>query len=281
MDPFVFGAVLLAAACHAGWNVLMKMGLDPFANIVLINTACGIAVLPLIPFVGHLPVEAWPWLAASIVLHLCYYLGLTEAYRAGDIGQVYPIARGSAPLLTAVASTLLLGENVAPLAWAGVLVLVAGVFLLSLRGGRDLAAFNRRAVGFALFTALTISGYSIVDGTGARVAGNPHAYSAYLFSCDAVFFALFAAWWRGPGIFKQIRPYWKQGAAAGVLSAGSYWTAIWAMTVAPIAIVAALRETSVLFAAIFAVIFLKEPLRASRIAAAIMIVTGLALIRLA
>ncbi len=104
MDPFVFAAVLFAAACHASWNALLKIKLDPFATTAIITVACGVIALPLVPLVGVPPLVAWPWVVASVVLHLAYYIGLTEAYRTGDLSQVYPIARGSAPLMTALVS---------------------------------------------------------------------------------------------------------------------------------------------------------------------------------
>jgi len=280
MDPYVFAAVLFAAACHAGWNAVIKVGLDPFTTTALIAVAAGIVAVPVLPFVGLPIVAAWPWVIASVILHLAYYIGLTEAYRTGDMGQVYPIARGSAPLMTAGVSTLWLGETLGIVGWLGIGVLVAGVFLLSMRGGRDLAKIDRRAVGFALFTAVTICAYSVVDGVGARIAGNAHAYSAMLFVLDGAMMALFALLRNGPGVVPDMLRYWKPGFVGGTLSLAAYWIAIWAMTVAPIALVAALRETSVLFGAAIAVVVLKEPLRGARIAAAMMIVCGLALIRL-
>jgi len=280
MDPFVFAAVLFAAACHAGWNAVIKVGLDPFASTALIAVGAGVVALPLVPVVG-LPVgPAWPWLIASVILHLFYYIGLIEAYRAGDMGQVYPIARGSAPLMTATASTWLLGEQLGAAGWSGIAVLSCGIVLLSVRGGRGLAALDRRAVGFALLTAVTICGYSLVDGIGARVSGNPHAYTAMLFLLDGVVMLVFALARLRASILGAMTSYWKSGLAGGALSFAAYWIAIWAMTVAPIAIVAALRETSVLFGALIAVIILKEPLRLTRVWAAVMIVAGLALIRL-
>lgn len=279
MDAFVFAAVLFGAACHAGWNAVVKFGLEPFTTTVLIGLAGAVVALPLIPFVGIPPLPAWPWLIASVILHLGYYIGLTEAYRTGDMGQVYPIARGTAPLLTAIAGTLLIGEGLGLVGWLGILVLVAGVFLLSLRGGRGLV-LDRRAIGFALFTAVTICAYSLVDGLGARTAGNAHAYTAWLFLLDGLFLTAFAVLRRGPGVLLDMARFWRSGLVGGTLSMISYWIAIWAMTVAPIAIVAALRETSVLFGAAIAVVILKEPLRTARIVAAVMIVCGLALIRL-
>jgi drug/metabolite transporter (DMT)-like permease len=279
MDPFVFAAVLFAAACHASWNALLKIKLDPFATTAIITVACGVIALPLVALVGVPPLVAWPWVVASVVLHLAYYIGLTEAYRTGDLSQVYPIARGSAPLMTALVSTTVIGEHLSLVGWAGIMALVSGVFLLSARGGRDLAKIDRRAVGFALFTALTICGYSLVDGVGARISRNPSAYAAWLFVCDGSCMAVFALARRGTSILRDTRSYWKLGLLGGALSVTSYWIAIWAMTVAPIAIVAALRETSVLFGALIAVVILKEHLRPARIIAALMIVAGLALIR--
>jgi drug/metabolite transporter (DMT)-like permease len=164
--------------------------------------------------------------------------------------------------------------------WAGIFALVAGVFLLSVRGGRELARIDRRAVGFALMTALTICAYSVVDGVGARLAGNPNAYSLSLFVGIALVMVPYALVRDGRDVIPAMRIYWRRGFAGGALQVLSYGIAIWAMTVAPIAIVATLRETSVLFGAVIAVIVLKEPLRAVRIAAALLIVCGLVLIRL-
>jgi drug/metabolite transporter (DMT)-like permease len=280
MDAFVFTAVLFAAACHAGWNATIKRGLDPLATTVLISIGAAVVAVVLLPIVGVPAVEAWPWCIASVLIHLFYFAALIESYRAGDMGQVYPIARGSAPLLTATATTVFVGERLGLLGWCGIVLLVAGVMLLSLRGGRDLARLDRRAVGFALFTAVTICAYSVVDGVGARLSGSPNAYSIALFTGIAPVMVVYALARRGREVIPAMGRNWRLGLAGGALQFGSYAVAIWVMTLAPIAIVAALRETSVLFGAAIAVIFLKEPLRASRIVAALMIVAGLALIRL-
>jgi len=280
MDSFVFAAVLFAAACHAAWNATIKRGLDPLATTVVISVGAALVAAAFLPLVGLPAAASWPWCAASVLIHLFYFAALIESYRAGDLGQVYPIARGSAPLMTATATTVLIGERLGILGWFGIILLVAGVLLLSLRGGRDLARLDRKAVGFALFTAVTICAYSVVDGVGARLAGSANAYTVALFIGIAPVMALYALARRGAGATLAIGRHWGIGFAGGALQLGSYGIAIWAMTVAPIAIVAALRETSVLFGAAIAVIFLKEPLRASRIVAAVMIVAGLALIRL-
>jgi drug/metabolite transporter (DMT)-like permease len=280
MDAYVFAAVLFAAACHAGWNATIKRGLDPLATTVLISIGAAIVAAACLPVVGLPDRAAWPWCVASVLIHLFYFAALIESYRAGDMGQVYPIARGSAPLMTATATALFIGERLGLLGWCGIILLVAGVLLLSLRGGRELAQLDRRAVGFALFTAVTICAYSVVDGVGARLAVSANAYSIALFLGIAPVMLIYALVRRGHAVIPAMGRNWGLGLAGGALQLGSYGIAIWAMTLAPIAIVAALRETSVLFGAAIAVIFLKEPLRASRIGAALMIVAGLVLIRL-
>src|SRR5215472_15614293 len=146
MDPLVFAAVLLAAACHAGWNAAIKGGLDPLATTVLISIGAAAVAGLLLPVVGWPASAAWPWCVASVLIHLFYFAGLIESYRAGDLGQVYPIARGAAPLMTATATTVFVGERLGVLGWGGIVLLAAGVLLLSLRGGRDLAQLDRRAV---------------------------------------------------------------------------------------------------------------------------------------
>jgi drug/metabolite transporter (DMT)-like permease len=280
MDPFVFAAVLFAAACHAGWNATIKGGLDPLATTVLISIGAAIVAAVFLPVVGLPAAAAWPWCGASVLIHLAYFAALIESYRAGDMGQVYPIARGSAPLMTALVTTAFIGERLGVLGWSGIVLLVAGVIWLSLRGGRDLARLDKKAVGFALFTAVTICAYSVVDGLGARHAGSANAYSVALFVGIGPIMAIYALIRRGPEVIAAMGRHWGLGLAGGTLQLGAYGIAIWAMTVAPIAIVAALRETSVLFGALIAIVFLKEPLRASRVAAALIIVAGLTLIRL-
>jgi drug/metabolite transporter (DMT)-like permease len=283
VETFVFLAVLFAATCHAGWNAAIKRTLDPLSTTILIGIGAATCALPFTFVFGIPAAESWPWLAASVLIHLFYFGGLIEAYRAGDMGQVYPIARGSAPLMTATLTTLFVGEHLGPYGWGGIAMLAAGVLLVSLRGGRDLARLDRRAVGFALFTAVTICAYSVVDGVGARLAGPgmANAYSVWLFVGIAPVVAVYGVIRSGWRMLPAMLPFWRTGLAGGFLALASYGIAIWAMTVAPIAIVAALRETSVLFGAVIAVLFLKEPLRVTRVAAALMIVCGLTLIRLA
>jgi drug/metabolite transporter (DMT)-like permease len=276
MDSLVFAAVLLAAAAHAGWNAAIKRGLDPLVTTVLIALGATVVAAPVLAAVGLPAAAARPWVVASVVVHLGYFAGLIEAYRAGDMSQVYPIARGSAPLLTALVSTAWLGERLGLLGWVGLLCLVAGVMMLSLRGSGELARLDRRAVGFALFTALTVCAYSVIDGVGVRASGNALAYTAAVFLGNGAIMVVYGLARRGGRIFAGP---WRTGLAGGALQFGSYGVALWAMTVAPIAVVAALRETSVLFGALIAVVVLREPLRAVRVLAAMLIVAGLVMIK--
>jgi drug/metabolite transporter (DMT)-like permease len=279
LELHVFLAVLAAAAMHAAWNAALKLNLEPFLAMTLIAGASGVMALPALAAFGFPVLPAWPWLAGSILLHLGYYVVLSAAYARADMSQVYPIARGGAPLLTASASTLLLGEPVGDLQMLGIAGLGCSVAAMSVVGRRRGTAFDPKAVGLAILTALVICGYTLVDGRGARAAGDPHAYTAALFVLDGVPPVLFALWWRGRTGLVRMRRFWVRGAAAGSLSLGSYWIAIWAMTVAPIALVAALRESSVLFATAIAVVFLKEPLQWPRAILALAILASLILIR--
>jgi len=279
MDSLVFAAVLLAAAAHAGWNAAIKRGLDPLLTTVLIALGAAVVSVPIVSWIGLPAAAARPWVLASVVVHLGYFAGLIEAYRAGDMSQVYPIARGSAPLLTALISTAWLGERLGVLGWVGLLCLVAGVMMLSLRGGGDLARLDRRAVGFALFTALTVCAYSVIDGIGVRASGDAPAYTAAVFFGNGVIMAFYGVVRRGAKPFVGAARIWGTGLAGGALQFASYGIALWAMTVAPIAVVAALRETSVLFGALIAVVVLREPVRAARVLAAVLIVAGLVMIK--
>jgi drug/metabolite transporter (DMT)-like permease len=279
VGSLVFVAVLFAAACHAAWNALIKGALEPLSTTMLITLGAATVALVCLPVVGLPAAAAWPWLIASTVIHLFYFAALIEGYRTGDLGQVYPIARGSAPLLTASASALFIGEELSLVGWGGIVTLAAGVLLLSARGGR-VVQVDRRAVGYALLTALTICAYSLTDGIGARASQNPASYVLCLLVATAVGLLPYGLWRNFTGVATAVRVFWRRGLIGGALLAFSYGVALWAMTLAPIALVAALRETSVLFGAIIAVVLLKEPLRTARMIAAVLIVCGLVLIRL-
>ena len=279
MDPIVFVAVLTAAACHAGWNALLKLDAEPVVATALVAAASGMVAAPFALFLGLPDPAAWPYVLASVAIHVIYYLALAQAYRFGDLGHVYPIARGSAPLLTALLSTFWLGEGLSHYGIAGVVVLTGGILLLAARGGRSLGRFDARSVGFALLTSLTITGYTLVDGLGARTSHSAIQYTVWLFLLCGAAMGVYG-WARiGPRLLGDFARNWKLAIAGAALSTAAYAIVIWAMTVAPIALVAALRETSVLFAAILGMVLLREPVVAARIAAACLVVAGMILVR--
>jgi drug/metabolite transporter (DMT)-like permease len=279
MDLVVFVAVLGAAACHAAWNALLKLRLEPLLAISLISIACGIVTVPLLGVVALPTAVAWPYIIASLLLHLVYYVALAEAYRHGDLSLVYPLARGSAPLLTAAVATVWLGEQLGAVGWAGIVTLAAAVLMLSLRSGPARGEVHARTVGFALLTAACIAAYTVVDGTGARLAGSALSYIVWLLALDGLMMLLFGFAYAGRRLFAHFIESWPFMLAGGALATTGYGVAIWAMTVAPIALVAALRETGVLFAALIGVVFLGEPLRPLRVLAAVLAVVGALLIR--
>lgn len=279
MDLFVFFAVLAAAACHAGWNALLKLKLEPVIATALVAMASGAVAIPFTFATGLPDSAAWPYLVASVIIHIGYYLALAEAYRFGDLGQVYPIARGAAPLMTAVLATLWLEETLGFYGWAGVVLLAAGILLLAVGGGRPSRQFDARSVGFALITSLTITAYTLVDGLGARLAGTSTAYTAWLFLLSGIVMTTYGFVRIGRPLARHFIANWPMAMAGAALSTAAYAIAIWAMTVAPIALVAALRETSVLFGALFATLLLREPWLLARATAALIVLAGALLLR--
>ena len=280
MDYFVFWAVLGAALLHARWNAVLKSGADPFVTVTHLSLCSGTIALLCLPWVSVPVPAAWIWLALSAVIHTAYRLLLIQAYRTGDLVHVYPIARGAAPLITAIGTLLLIGESIGTAGFLGVGALSFGVFLMSIRGGR-LATFDRRAVGFALGSALATAGYSLVDGIGARINGSGPSFAMWMFVGNMLVMQAFALAVKGPAIYRTLPATWPTVLAGGLMSMLAYFIVIWAMTQAPIALVAALRETSVLFAGLISLLILKEPFTRWRAAAAVIIVAGVAMLRLA
>jgi drug/metabolite transporter (DMT)-like permease len=280
MTLTVFFAVLAAAAMHAAWNALIKMRGDRFASISLTSLGMSLAALPVIPFVEFPSAAGWPFIVASLVIHVGYRLFLVMAYEAGDLAQTYPLARGAAPLMTTLGAILLIGELPAPLAILGIVLLSIGTLLMSFRGGAGLGRLDRRAVGFALTTSVFVAAYTLTDGSGARLAATASSYAAWLFLCDGLVSMAIGFVYRGRGLLSIMKMEWRLGVLTGLLSAASYWIAMWAMTKAPIASVAALRETSILFAMLISVFALREKVTGWRIAAALCIVAGVVALRL-
>ncbi len=278
MDATVFAAVLAAALMHAGWNAVVKVGLDRFSSVLLLALVQSGLALALLPFFPLPAPASWPWLAASALLHTGYKLFLIRAYEHGDLGQVYPLARGTAPLIVAAAGAAFLGESVTPAKALAVAAIGLGVVLMSAEGAGP-AATPRKALAWALGTAAFTASYTLADGVGARLAGTASGFALWMFAGDGLGMLAFALAARGPRALARLLPAWRGGLAAGALSLGSYWIAIWAFTEAPVALVAALRETSVLFAMLIAVFVLGERAGARRWAAAALVTAGVMLLR--
>ena len=274
----VFLAVLAAALLHAGWNALVKVGLDRFSSVLAIALVVGAVAILLIPFFPLPAREAWPWVLAGSALHTGYKLFLIRAYQHGDLGAVYPIARGTAPLIVGLAGLVLLAERPEPPQLAAMLAIAGGILLIAV-GGRG-PRIAPKALIYALGTAGFTAAYTMIDGVGARIAGTAAGFILWLFLFDGLFMLAFALATRGPGAIAALRPGWRGGIAAGLMSLGSYWTVVWAFTQAPLGLVAALRETSVLFAMLLGAMLLKERVGPARWAVAALILAGIALMRL-
>jgi phosphonate utilization associated putative membrane protein len=280
-------AVLVGAMLHASWNALVKSSGDKQLDIALVHFLGAVVSLPLLWLVGLPPVEAWPYLAGSLAIHVAYYVTLNGAYQHGELGTTYPIMRGSAPMIVALGSTAVLGESLSPAAWLGVSAVTLGVLMVGLARPGE-ALHHRRAIGFALANALVIAAYTFVDGSGVRVAvgagGSAASYVVLLFVLDGipypalVFAQRSAAGRRATADYARRR--WPLATLGGLASLGSYWIALWAMTHAPVAAVSALRETSVLFATALSVLVLKERFGLQRAAGAAVIVGGVVALRL-
>lgn len=279
MDLSVVALVLLAALFHASWNALVKVNGDRLAVMALITAGSGLICLPILPFLPLPAPASWPYMALSVLWHIGYQLFLLQAYRHGDLGHVYPIARGVAPLLVLGLAFLVAGETVGGGQVTAILVMAAGIVSLAFRGG-PLLRDDPRPVLYALGTAVFIASYTVTDGSGARLAGSPHSYTVWLFALNAVPMTVIAIAVRGRDTAAALRRHWRYGLAGGALSLAAYWLVIWALTLGPMGPVAALRETSVLFAAIIGAVFLKESFGRFRIAAAGLVAAGILLLRL-
>jgi drug/metabolite transporter (DMT)-like permease len=275
----VFAAVLFAALLHASWNLVVKLALDRFLSLFLIQTIMGLLGLVMITVFPWPNPACLPYATASGVIHLGYNLFLARSYRTGELSQVYPVARGAAPLLTFAGAWLFAGEAATPLIGLGVALLVAGIWLVTLADRRSLN-LDGTVLFYALGTSLFIALYTIVDGLGGRVSGSPSSYAGFVFIFDATFLFVAGVFMRGPGIVRQVAPYWKSGLVGAVLSAGAYWIAIWAMSRAPIAAVAALREVSILFVIGMSAYVLKEHVSPKRLIGAGLVVAGAVALRI-
>lgn len=278
MSFAIFLAVLGAAFLHALWNALVKTGASRIHAMVILSVSeivIGLAVSATRPLPGG---DVLVWVAASGVFHLIYKTCLTFAYEHGDLSRVYPLARGTAPLVVLVIGALFLGEVVEVSEAAGIMVLGAGILLLA--SGVFRSDESLRLLPFALGAAIGTSGYTMVDGFGARVAGDGPGYVGWLFVVDGVTYLVFMVALRGRAIVPPAGRAWIVGSVAGAASYGAYAIAVWAMTKASIPLVAALRETSILFAVLIGWLAFGERMTSGKWASVALIVGGVVLTRL-
>jgi len=271
--------VLCGAALHATWNTIIKAGSDKLLDTVLV--ACGAAVFAALalPFVPLPARESWPYLGASAAIHLAYFSLVALAYQTGELSYAYPIMRGSAPPFTAILASLTLREPLSSGAWVGIALISIGILGLtgdSWRSGRSPLA----PAAFGLLNAAVIVAYTLVDGIGVRSAGHALSYILWLFVLIPFPLLTMVLVVRRGAVFGQFAVRWRPGILAGACTTVSYGVALWAMTLVPIALVAALRETSVIFGTVFASLFLGERFGPVRYLAALAVTAGAVAIKL-
>ena len=278
MPAEIVAIVLVAAIAHASWNALVKGDDD---RLVTLGAANAVRFLLCVPVVLVLPLPAaasWPYLVLSAILHVGYYVFLISAYRFGDLSKVYPLARGLSPLLVAAGAFAFAGERLGPVALAGVGVACAGIASLSAEGASMRGGDHRRGILFAAGTAAFIASYTVTDAMGARLSGNPVSYVAWLAILDGLPMLIAAAVLRRAALARHLAGRAWKSVAGGALQLAAYGLVVWALVLAPMAAVSALRETSVLFAAIIGVKLLGEPLGRRRVAAAALVAAGIVMI---
>ncbi|MEO3385338.1 EamA family transporter [Mesorhizobium sp. CAU 1741] len=275
MSAFALTLVLSAAFMHASWNAIVKNAGDRALTLAAVAAMHTVGGLLLIAVSAPPAPASWPSLFASTIIHYLYYLLLFQAYRLGDLSQVYPISRGLAPALVALGAYLIVGETLTSTGWAGLAAICIGIGLLAIQRGA--ASADRTAVMFAVFLGLSISAYSVADGIGVRWSESPTGYMGWLFFLEApVVLAVL-----GPRLARRQNVDWSAfsvGLIGGALSVLAYGLVLYAKTFAPIAAVSAVRESSVIIAALIGVLMFGERPWKGRVLAALVVATGVILI---
>ncbi len=279
MTSLLVGLVLTAALLHAVWNAMAKSGGHPeysIASYQLVGSVICIGLSTLVPIPAR---ESWPLIFLSVIIHNLYYFSLAQAYRVGDLSQVYPLFRGLAPVLVAFGAVIFAGEWLSPGTLAGIVIISGGVISLAFRNA-TLGAMPRKALFWGLTTSLLIACYTVVDGLGVRIAGNPISYILWLFIFEIVPIGLVLLFTRRQAWLTYMRENRLMVIGGGVASSTAYGLVIFAMSLGAMAVVSSLRETSVIFAAIIGSVFLREPFGSARIRAATLVAGGIILMRM-
>lgn len=255
----------------------VKAGTDKLYSAIGVSGSAALIALILLPFSPQPTAASWPYLFVSCALQVVYTVLVAKTYQVSDMSQTYPLMRGTAPLLVALISVLALGDHLSWLAWSGIGVICLSILAMAMNGRMQ----SRKGIWLALLNACFIAGYTLVDGTGVRLSDSALGYTLWTFFMNGFCLLSWAMVARRREASAYLRLHWKKGLLGGVGTMGSYGLALWAMTQAPLAVVAALRETSILFGAFIAFVLLKEKVVGLRIAAALGIAAGAVLLRLA
>lgn len=272
--------VLLAAFLHAAWNALVKAGRDRLVVLTIANGTGVLVSLSIAPFVPLPLPGSWLFILASVALHTGYYFFLIRAYRVGDLSHVYPLARGLSPILVAILAAVFANEIPSPWGMVGVMLACAGITSLAFDAGPPWRG-DRRPLAYAAGTAVFIATYTLADGMGVRRAGEALSYIVWLMILDGIPIICFTVYVRRHDLASAVTSNWRAGCTSGLLQFGAYALVIWAMSLGAMASVSALRETSVIFAALIGALVLKERVGALRITAAILVALGIVLMRVA
>jgi drug/metabolite transporter (DMT)-like permease len=269
-------AVIFAGVLHATWNAVAKGAPDRYAGFALIGIAQAAAGLLMVCVCGQPARASWSWIAASVAVHVVYTALLARSYELGDFNQVYPLARGTGPLIVAFVAATTLGEHLTLPQLAGVAAVCGGLGTLAFSGG--VSRRQAGAIGAALLTGVSIAGYTLIDGVGVRHAGTAAGYSGWLFFCMGPLVVVWVYLVRGATLWPGVAAQWRLGLPGGLVSVLGYGIVVWAQTRGALAAVAALRETGVITGAIIGAVFFRERMGLPRFAAAGVVVLGVALI---
>lgn len=277
MSPTIFEIILLAAVLHALWNAIVKAGDNTLLTTVLVTASAALWAAILLPVLPSPNPASWPYIAISAALQVVYFTLVARIYRVADMSQTYPIMRGAAPLIVAIAGTVFLGENLSSRAWLGIFIICSGILMMLWTEVQK----SLQGLMLALLNALIISGYTLVDGVGVRLSAAPASYTLWIFLITGATIACWAAFTQWTKTLHYLRKNWHLGAVGGFGTLVSYGLALYAMTKAPVAVVAALRETSILFSAVISWLILKEHITSTRLVSVCVIAAGAITLRLA
>jgi drug/metabolite transporter (DMT)-like permease len=265
--------VLFAAALHASWNAIIKGGTDKFNDTVLVMIVAALFPSLLLPWIPLPAAASWPYLIASVIIHFFYFSLVALAYRSGDMSYAYPIMRGVAPMLTALVASVAIGEPLSPGGKIGIVLLCLGILTLTSESWWAWKV-GMKPTAIALSNAVVISMYTVVDGIGLRLVGDPISYICWLFFLQPMPFIPLLVFKQGERFMTQMKTRWAVSLLGGLCTCTSYGLAMYAMAFIPIALVAALRETSVIFGTVIAAIFLHERFGPIRYIAAGLVTAG-------